>query len=542
MGIHRLISGSLAGLVATLAQAGIACGLAGCDQPSSSDARATSPEVAFLLAPFRPDDSDSDELFRFEPGHDVETYDGELVRVHFTRTGPDAVKLADSDGNEVPDAVDLVAATYAEVLTFFGELGFRAPVTDLGAVQGDGGDGRLDVYLIDFGGASDGAWVRERCDAHARCSGYVVQENDFTGYGYPSYRVASRILASHELFHAVQAAYDANQGANWSEATAVWASERFDPSLSDLESFADGWLEAPDRSIDQEPIGPIAAYSYGLGIFAQYLYERFGDAVHLELWDAVEDGANGVADPHWLTALVALLASDFESTFDAEWVTFAQWALRAGHGALGGPTFGSAEDLPRMARDVVTLPFSDDKLRVYATSVQVWSTKGDEVAVAIVSTTDGDTDGLHLVTGLRKGDQVKTVAQSGLTATLDGGGADEVIVAVVSTNLEGNSKRPGLCIGTSDDVVACVAEFVPTNPDVSEPGPELVEPGPEESPEESPEPQAEPDESIESGAEIADAQASKDEGCAGAGPLNSGMMIGLGLLLTKRRAAKCLLS
>lgn len=495
-----------------------------------------------MLAPFRPDDTDSDELFRFEPGHDVETFDGELVRVHFTRTGPDAVKLADTDGNAVPDAVELVATTYAEVLEFFEGLGFRGPVSDLGGAQGDGGDGRLDVYLIDFNGASDGAWVRERCDAHARCSGYVVQENDFAGYGYPSYRVASRILASHELFHAVQAAYDANQGANWSEATAVWASERFDPSLSDLENFADGWLEEPDRSIDQEPIGPVAAYSYGLGIFAQYLYERFGDAVHLELWDAVEDGANGVADPHWLDALVALLASDFDTTFDAEWVTFAEWALRAGYGNAGGPTFGSAEDLPKIARDAVTLPFSDDKLRVYATSMQVWSMTGDQVDVAIVSTSDGDTDGLHLVTGLRKGDQVKTIVQPGLTATLDGSGADEVIVAVVSTNLEGNSKRPGLCLGTADDVAACVAALVPTNPEVSEPGPEVVEAGPDESPEVAVETSPEsPDNDVEAtveGAEIVEPSTpSRDEGCAG-GTAISGVWLGLGLLLVRRRIAQ----
>jgi len=514
--------------------------LAGCDAPEAPATPGAPPEVALLLAPYRPDDSDSDELFRFEPGHDVEAFDGELVRVHFTRTGPDAVRLADADGDTVPDAVAQVTVAYDEVLTFFAGLGFRAPITDLGGPQGDGGDGRLDVYLIDFGGASDGAWVRERCDAHARCSGYVVQENDFAGYGYPSYRVATRILASHELFHAVQAAYDANQGANWSEATAVWASERFDPSLSDLENFADGWLEEPDRSIDQEPTGPVASYSYGLGLFAQFLFERFGDAVHLGLWEAVEDGAGGVADPHWLNALVTLLASDFETTFNAEWVTFATWALRAGHGDAGGETFGSAEVLPRMARDVVTLPFSDDQLRVYATSVQAWSTRGDAVAVAIVSTGAGDTDGLVLVTGLRKGDQVKTTVQPGFEATLDSGGSDEVIVAVVSTNLQGNSKRPGLCIGSLEAVAACKAELVRVDLEAVEPGPESVA---EESPEARLESGPESDRGeaaaeSASGEDIAEAEgepaSGNDEGC-GAAALHSGWALALGMVCVRRR-------
>lgn len=523
----------------------VAATLGACDQGTAAGSEsnaATRPEVALLLAPYRPDDTDSDELFRFEPGHDVESFDGDLVRVHFTRSGPDAVKLADTDGDDAPDAVELVAETYDEVLTFFAGLGFRAPVTDLGGAQGDGGDGRLDVYLIDFDGASDGAWVRERCDAHARCSGYVVQENDFAGYGYPSYRTASRILASHELFHAVQAAYDADQGANWSEATAVWASERFDPSLSDLENFADGWLDEPDRSIDQEPTGPVASYSYGLGIFAQYLYERFGDTMHLGLWEAVEDGAAGVADPHWLTALVALLASDFATTFDAEWVTFATWALRASHGDSGGPTFASAGVLPRVARDIVSLPFSDDKLRIYATSLQVWSTRGDAVSVAIVSTVAGDTDGLVLITGLRKGDQVRTTVQPGFDATLDGTGSDEVIIAIASTNLEGNNKRPGFCLGSAVEVAACRSELVPVDPEAAEPGPETVE---EEAPESVPEEVAEGEQGSEESDDqndelVAEATSEPaigqgDDGCGGAGAGYPVLGAALGLVYLRRR-------
>ncbi len=107
-----------------------AAALVGCDATSASlpgPSGSTSPEVALLLAPYRPDDTDSDELFRFEPGQDIESFDGELVRVHFTRAGPDAVKLADADGNEVPDSVELVAATYDEVLAFFDGHGFHAP-------------------------------------------------------------------------------------------------------------------------------------------------------------------------------------------------------------------------------------------------------------------------------------------------------------------------------------------------------------------------------------------------------------------------------
>jgi len=513
--------------------------LAACETPSTwaptqPDDGPGDDAVELVLAAYRPDDPNSDDLFRFEPGSSVESLDGDLVRVHFTRDGEDAVRPADTDGSGVPDAVEAVAAAYDEVLATFAAIGFRAPVTDLGTPQGDGGDGRLDVYLIDFAGASDGAWVRERCElAHPRCSGYVVQENDFAGYGYPSYATATRILASHELFHAVQAAYDANQGANWSEATAVWASERFDPSLSDLEHFADGWLDKPDRSIDQEPTGPVDAYSYGLGIFAQYLWERFGDALHLSLWEAVEDGANGVADPHWLSALAELLARDFATTFEDEWVTFATWALRAGHGDAGGPTFASARALPEIARDEIALPFSDDKLRVYPASMQVWSVVGGEVAIAVVSTEAGDTDGLVLVTGARKGLALTTRVRDGLEAALDGAGNDEVLVAIVNTNREGNSKRPGLCIGSIVQVEACKSELAP----VAEPGPEVAEEVPEAGPEvnEEAEGSEAAPEVVEEALIAEPAPGDGDGGCHGGGGASVLGVIGIGFWRMRRR-------
>ncbi|MBL8788202.1 MAG: hypothetical protein JNJ59_25130 [Deltaproteobacteria bacterium] len=499
-----------------------------------------SAEVALLLAPYRPDDAQSDGLFRFTAGYEVEAFDATNVRVHFTRTGPDKVKATDSDADGVPDAVQTVARTYEDVIAFYEGLGFRGPVTDLGAPQGDGGDGRLDVYLVDFAGASDGAWVRERCEvAHARCSGYVVQENDYTGYGYPTFSYATRILASHELFHAVQAAYDADQGSNWSEATAVWATERFDDTLSDFESFTAGWLALPSRSIDQDPIGPVDAYAYGLSIFAQFLWERFGDEVHLAIWEGVEDGAGGVADPKWRDVVEGVLARDFETTFAAEWVTFAQWVLRCGQGASGGETFASAARLDRVARETANLPFSKEKLRVYATSLQVWSVVPGgrpEVVAALVEGAAGDADGLVLVVGKRKGNAVVTEVVEGLEAVIDTRGQDEIIVAVVSTNREGASKRPGLCLGTVDEVATCRAGIEP----VAEVGPEVVE---EAEVVEIPDVADVAEEASDIGSSDADASdagvvesgAKDDGGCAGGGASGLGVAVVLGALWAWRR-------
>jgi hypothetical protein len=435
--------------------------------------------LAFVtLTGFRPDDPDSQGLFRFEPGYDVEFFDSEggRVRVHFTREGPDKVKLNDADTDGVPDTVEQVATDYDAVLAFYAEFGFRSPISDLDTPTGDGGNDRLDVYLIDFAGQADGAFVRERCEfSRPICSGFVAQENDYAGYGYPSFRVASRILASHELFHAVQAAYDADQGANWSEATAVWASEHFDSSLSDFEYFIDGWLSEPDRSITQEPIGPVDGYSYGLAIFAQYLSERYGDTVHIDIWSRLEDGAGGVADPKWIEVIAGLLESEHQTTFAEAWVEFGNWVIRCGHGGeREGDTFANADSYERVARDVETLPFEDDRLRVYPASMQVWSAAPAgraRVEVALPTEDAAELEGMRVILATREGDRVRSLVVEGTAGGISTDGVDEVIVVVANTLRAGESQRPGLCIGDSAEVAACIGRIAPA----PEPGPEVVE-------------------------------------------------------------------
>ena len=84
-----------------------------------------------------------------------------------------------------------VAVLYDDVLALYrDELGFRPPLADA-TVADNGGDGRFDVYLVDFGGgiatapSGSDAGGLDRA-APGQCVGYMVQENDFAGYGYPS--------------------------------------------------------------------------------------------------------------------------------------------------------------------------------------------------------------------------------------------------------------------------------------------------------------------------------------------------------------------
>jgi hypothetical protein len=126
---------------------------------------------------------------------------------------------------------------------------------------------------------------------------------------------ANRILGSHELFHAVQSAYDVEQGSVLAEGTAVWATEQFDPSLDDLEWFITGFFENVDRPLDEPLPGPADPYSYGAGVFFQFLHEALGPTVVRSLWERCEDGAGGVDDPYWLDVLDATLQDAADISF-----------------------------------------------------------------------------------------------------------------------------------------------------------------------------------------------------------------------------------
>lgn len=427
------------------------------------EARIAPPGWTFShAAELRPDSPRSTELFRYDVGDVVESLaspTGEF-RVHYTRQGTHAVASTDADGSGVPDTVERVARLYDEVLRFYRGRGFRAPVTD-GDLLDNGGDAAFDVYLVDFNRSADGAYRREACrqDKPAICSGYMVQENDFLGYGYPSVEVAERVVASHELFHAVQAAYDADQGSLLAEGTAVWASEQFDVTLPDFESQIRGYFQNTDRSLDKPLPGPVDPFSYGSAIYFQYLSERLGMDVIRELLEATEDGAGGTADPAWYTLLPAFLEAR-GSSFADSFATFVAWNTFTGPSATAGYGYARARNYPGFARTAVTAPVAEEALRVFYASAQGFTVGfdgRDPLEVALVA---DDLDGVVLMTAPMVAGRVQappTLVGAPWRASLSTAGIGNVVVVVINTNTAGNSKRPTLCAGTPAEVADCVA-------------------------------------------------------------------------------------
>jgi hypothetical protein len=417
----------------------------------------------------RPDNDFSSDMFRFDSTDVVVSLDspGGEFRVHYTEAGANAVPSADEDLSSVPDFVEDTALAYDAVLLHYESLGFRPPLTDT-AVSDNGGDERFDVYLIDFAGSADGAFRLDGCATlnPDRCVGYMVQENDFAGYGYPSLDVAVRTLASHEFFHAVQAAYDADQGSVFAEGTAVWATESFDPTLDDLEWFSDGYMSNTDRSLDKPLPGPVDPFSYGSAVFFQFLAERFAPAVILELWEATESGTGGELDPYWFDALpTVLLAHD--SSFEAAFVEFAWWNLFTGSRADAGVAYANAAQLDRPTIETVSPPYQDAELRLYYASTTYYSASASDYTAmgAVLADADpADLEGLALVLVVERGtaydDAVLVTAPTEITM-LDTAGATRLVVGVVNTLRAGNSRQPGICIGDESELEACRAELAP---------------------------------------------------------------------------------
>lgn len=299
--------------------------------------------VAFLcLSAHAGRPTDGSGLFSFDDGDIVDWLDGPsgLVRVHYSRSGPNETRLADDDGDGLPDFPAMVAIAAEDVLLFYGESGFREPLreSDLGLAPLGGSDA-FDVYLVDFDGGADGRFAVDACSG-AVCSGHMVMENDFVGYGYPSLAEAVAVLTSHELFHAVQSAYNANQPVWMSEGTAVWAEWLYQPGVRDFLYFSNAYLEDTGRSIDRPPAGVATAFSYGTALFFAFLDEVAGPWAAVALQEEMEERGADQA----IQAIAAVLEAGGLALPDA-WSMFAEWNLAVGSRAGAAPSYSFADQL-----------------------------------------------------------------------------------------------------------------------------------------------------------------------------------------------------
>jgi len=411
-----------------------------------------------LLSPFaaaqRPTEGG---MFSFTDEDVVATTDSAsgAVRVWYSTQGPNVVKAGDDDGNGVPDFAELVATTAEDVLRVYAETGFRAPLSD----GEDGGSDAMDVYLVDFAGNADGNYAAERCSSSPRqCSGYFVMENDFSGYGYASAASAIRVLTSHELFHAVQAAYDADEEVWFSEGTAVWAEDLYDPENTDFLYFCDAYLQDTGRSIDEPPAGPVPLFAYATSLWWWYLSDRYGDDMLIALLEATESGDDVLAD-------MANLEAARGGSLDEDFSTFARWNLATGTHSGASESYPFAARIgPVTAEARGTAIVDDNRFYPLAATYYLLEHPGGEVWFAAEAEAPELAFSLHAAdTNDNVTDLVATFEAAATPTSLGELAAGDYWLVGSNPTLAEDSTKLAICLGTAEDVTACA----PAAPDTA---------------------------------------------------------------------------
>jgi MYXO-CTERM domain-containing protein len=341
-------------------------------------------------------------MFSFEDDDVVQTVDSSdgAVRVHYSAEGPSVTILDDDDLDGRPDFPVMVAETTAEVFSSFESIGFRRPLGEEEMGLGElGGSYAFDVYLVDFAGQGDGAFSIDSCDSEPNvCSGFFSMENDFSGYGYSNLEQAVNTLTSHELYHAVQAAYEADSPVWYSEGTATLAEKLFDPESEDFLHLAGYYLDDTERSLDNPPTGPVPTFAYATALWWDFMNIRLGTDAIVALQESLEwDGA----DKDTLSEMEAVIEAH-GSDLATEWGTFAQWNLATKFRAGAMESYDYASEIGPIGEIAATGATLEDENRFYplATSYyqldhpggELWFSHDDD-ATGVIFTLHPVTDG-----------------------------------------------------------------------------------------------------------------------------------------------------
>ena len=298
----------------------------------------------------RPTDPGGAAGYSYDTAASVSSYATARAKVFYATSGPNAASLATTRADGVPDGVGLAGDIAEDALVRYEQMGFQKPVPD--TCPSNGGDGRLDIYLVKFANA-DGTAVVESCTGHA-CSTWLLCDATFVGRGYASVTEGFRTVIPHEVFHAVQNAYDGvSIDRFWAEGTAQWAMKTLHPELMDLERHLGAFFSVSGRSIDVPPMG--LDYLYGTAVWPVFLTERY-DATLVR--SVLEQEVSGTGS---LAAVDAALAPH-SSSLAAEFPLFVAWNActkdRVGTGGYASagtyPSINPPQELSVTAQAITT--------------------------------------------------------------------------------------------------------------------------------------------------------------------------------------------
>ncbi len=233
--------------------------------------------------------------------------------VHYVGSTPDHPPLRNVSGGPAPDHVETVSTIMEAVWAVEVDgHGYRPPKPDATSSPENGGDARLDVYLVDIGDEGIYGYCASD-DPHLDSSykfwdmsAYCVLDDDyrFSQFGYPNRLHPLKVTAAHEFFHAVQFGYDIAEDVWLMESTATWMEERVYDGINDNRQYLVGSpLGQPMIPLDRDT----GLRVYGAWIFWAFLTEYLGGAVPdativRQVWKRA-DGRQGAPDMYSTRAL-----------------------------------------------------------------------------------------------------------------------------------------------------------------------------------------------------------------------------------------------
>ncbi|MDD2541109.1 MAG: hypothetical protein PHH28_08690 [Desulfuromonadaceae bacterium] len=279
--------------------------------------------------------------------------------IHYSTTGTDAPPPADLNNDGVPDWVETVAATFENVYTSYGTMGYRlAPTLPAGSP--------FNIYLLDL--APQGYYGVTTSDKHVPSTGYpnaytswMELDNNFTDAIYHPLTYTPlqslQITAAHEYHHAIQYGYNYYFDTWYAEATSTWMEDELYDNVNQSYSYISNWFTQSKLALDT-PVSTTTGGGYGRWIFNRYLSETHdpqGPPIIRSAWEKLAplpSPGNG-ADIPMIPVLESLLSSTTYAT------------------TLGTDFFGFAKRV--YTRDWTTHKNEINKIHVYS-PVETYST------------------------------------------------------------------------------------------------------------------------------------------------------------------------
>jgi len=268
-----------------------------------------------------------------------------FFRIHYEISGPEAVPVADTNGNSIPDYVER-AAMYCDSAhsMYTNQFGYFDPPSD----DTVGGDEKYDIYLMAIpaygvtysSAAGDSAW-----DDY---SSFIGIYYDFFNFELPPNDDpeglaigALKVTCAHEFFHATQLAYDLNEQLWWMEATATWMEEVVFPGVNDNYSYLPYYLGDTETSLTNDN----GYHKYGAFLWPAFLQHRYGPSLLVDIWErcryqsvlAATDGA--------------IHAANSQSSLTDEFLEFTVWNYYTGSRAIPGEYYEEAAAYPEVGFD-----------------------------------------------------------------------------------------------------------------------------------------------------------------------------------------------